>query len=172
MIERLGVLLGRSARADSLIAAVEAQLDAVRSQVAGRPRPTVLYLLNVNPPMAAGSGTYVDELIGLAGGANVFADLRQPWPQVSLEEIIRRQPDVIIRPSEDTLADPLAGMASRPGWRELDAVRGRRVHGVSAYFYNRPGAGVGEAARGLAARIHALELDSVDPAGAVPGGMR
>jgi iron complex transport system substrate-binding protein len=182
VIERLGVLLGRTERADSLIAAIDAQLDSVRSLVAGRPRPSVLYLLNVSPPMAAGPGTFVDELIDLAGGTNVFSDLRQLWPQVSLEEIVRRQPDVIVRPSENALTDPLAGIASQPGWRELAAVRERRVYGVSPYFYNRPGAGVGEAARGLAERIHAGDTaagagtsdrtgpDRVVPDRRVPGG--
>lgn len=155
MIRRLGVLLGRTAAADSLDAAIAAELESVRRLVAGRPERSVLYLLNADPPMAAGPGTYVDELIRLAGGRNVFADLRQLWPQVALEEIIARQPDVIIRPSERGLDDPVAGLAGRPGWRELDAVRAGRVHVVDPDFYNRPGPRVGAAARGLAVRIHA-----------------
>lgn len=165
MIERLGVLLGHSVRADSLIGAIDAQLDSVRRMIADRPPRTVLYLLNASPPMAAGPGSYVDELIGVAGGTNVFSDLRHPWPQVSLEEIVRRQPDVIIRPSDSSLDDPLAGIAGRPGWRELEAVRHGRVHAVSPYFYNRPGAGVGAAARGLAERIHAADAAAVGAAG-------
>jgi iron complex transport system substrate-binding protein len=155
MIGRLGMLLGREARADSLLAVIDAQLDSVRVLVAGRPRRSVLYLLNVDPPMAAGPGTFVHELVELAGGGNIFGDLRQHWPQVSLEEIVRRQPDVIIRPTEQAVAEPLAGLVDRAGWRELDAVRSGRVHGIDPYFYNRPGAGVGQAARGLADRIHA-----------------
>jgi iron complex transport system substrate-binding protein len=160
MARRLGVLLGREGAADSLVSSIDAGLDSVRSLVDGRPRPTVLYLLNADPPMAAGAGTFVDELIGVAGGTNVFGDLRQHWPQVSLEEIVRRQPDVIIRPTEQALADPLAGLAGRPGWRELQAVRAGRVHGVDPYFYNRPGAGVAEAALGLAVRLHRLPPES------------
>jgi iron complex transport system substrate-binding protein len=155
MIGRLGVLLGRGQRADSLIVAIDAQLDSVRALVAGRPRRSVLYLLNVDPPMAAGPGTFVHELIELAGGENVFSDVRQLWPQVSLEEIVRRQPHVVIRPTTQAVAEPLADLVDRAGWRDLDAVRSRRVHGIDPYFYNRPGAGVGQAARGLAERIHA-----------------
>jgi iron complex transport system substrate-binding protein len=157
MIRRMGVLTGHEQRADSLVAAIDAQLDSVRAFVAGRPVRSVLYLLNADPPMAAGSGTFVDELITLAGGRNIFDDMRQPWPQVSLEEIVRRQPHVIIRPTEQAVTEPLTGLAGRAGWRELDAVRNRRVHGIDPYVYNRPGAGVGTAARGLAERIHAPE---------------
>jgi iron complex transport system substrate-binding protein len=155
MIERLGVLLGATARADSLVRAIDDSLRAVRADVAGRPAQRVLYLLSADPPMIAGPGTFVDDLITIAGGGNVFSDVRQLWPQVSLEEILRRQPDVIIRPSDHSLDDPLAGLAHRAGWRELRAVRQGRVHAVDPDLYNRAGATVGTAARGLAERIHA-----------------
>jgi iron complex transport system substrate-binding protein len=155
MIERLGVLLGASARADSLVRDIDAQLDAVRASVRDRPRPRVLYLLSSDPAMVAGPGTFVDDLITIAGGTNVFADLEQLWPQVSLEEIVRRQPDVIIRPSDSALADALTGLRGRAGWRDVRAVQQGRVHVVDPDLYNRAGATVGAAARGLAERIHA-----------------
>ena len=158
MIERLGVLLGHGARADSLVRALDDSLAAVRTDVAHLPVQRVMYLLSADPPMIAGPGTFVDDLITIAGGANVFADVRQLWPQISLEEIVRRQPDVIIRPSDRPLADPLAGLAGRPGWRDLHAVQRARVHVVDPDRYNRPGATVGTAARGLAERIHAATV--------------
>ena len=153
-IERLGRLLGAEARADSLRASIEAQLDSVRARVAGLPQPSVLYLLSADPPMAAGPGTFVDEVIRLAGGTNIFSDVQHLWPQVSLEEIVRRQPHVIIRPTDGALDQPLAGLAGRPGWRELRAVQNGRVYAVDPYFYNRPGAAVGHVARDLARLIH------------------
>jgi iron complex transport system substrate-binding protein len=155
MIERLGTLLGVDARADSLIDAIDATLDTVRTSVEARPRQRVLYLLSVDPPMVAGPGTYVDDLITIAGGDNVFGDLRQLWPQVSLEEIVRRDPDVIIRPSGRPPDVEIDALRQRAGWRTLRAVHDRRVHVVDPDLYNRPGATVGSAARGLADRIHA-----------------
>jgi iron complex transport system substrate-binding protein len=154
MIGRLGVLLGAETRADSLISALDAQLDEVRASVADLPPRSVLYLLNIDPPMAAGPGTFVDDILTLAGGRNIFSDVRQLWPQVSLEEIVRRDPDVIIRPAGSALADPLSDLVRRPGWRDLSAVREGRVHAVDADLYNRAGMSVGAAAAGLAARIH------------------
>lgn len=155
MIKRLGTLLGVAARADSLIAAIDAELDTVRTSVEGRPRQRVLYLLSVDPPMIAGPGTYVDDLITIAGGDNVFGDLRQLWPQVSLEEIVRRDPDVIIRPSGRPARVEIDALRQRAGWQTLRAVHDGRVHVVDPDLYNRPGATVGSAARGLADRIHA-----------------
>jgi iron complex transport system substrate-binding protein len=154
MIGRLGVLLGADARADSLLASLDAELDAVRAAVAALPTRSVLYLLNAEPPMVAGPGTFIDDLITLAGGRNVFGDVGQLWPQVSLEEVVRRQPDLIIRPTGSEWDDPAAGLARRAGWRELNAVRSGAVHAVDPDLYNRAGLTVGEAARGLAQRIH------------------
>ncbi|HSJ24128.1 MAG TPA: ABC transporter substrate-binding protein, partial [Longimicrobiales bacterium] len=122
--------------------------------VAGRAEPGVLYLLSVEPPMAAGPGSFVDDLITLAGGHNIFADAAQAWPTVSLEEIVRRQPDIIIRPGMRALEDPLAGIAGRPGWRDLAAVRGGRIHGVDPDLFNRAGITVAQTARELARYFH------------------
>lgn len=159
MIRRIGVLLGMELRADSLVRSIDAELDAVRAAVAHLPRRSVLYLLSPDPPTAAGPGTFVDDVIRVAGGDNIFADLTTLWPQVSLEEIVRRQPYVIIRPSDRGVDAALSAIRGRPGWRDLDAVRHDRVHVVSANLYNRAGRTVGEAARGLAERIHGIEID-------------
>jgi iron complex transport system substrate-binding protein len=154
-IRNLGELLGIPARADSLENALRAGLDSVRADVAGRPRPTVLYLAALDPPAAAGPGTFIGELIDAAGGRNILDDAGSPWPQVAVEEIVRRRPDVVIL----SLGGPgAAGAAERlrtlPGWSELPAVRHGRVHTVDPDRFNRPGPGVVRAARALAALLH------------------
>jgi iron complex transport system substrate-binding protein len=161
VMERLGVLLDAGAGAAALVKELDAQLDSVRAFAAGRPKPRVLYLLNVDPPTVAGPGTFVDEVISVAGGENVFSDLRQLWPQISLEEVVRRQPDVIIRASERAMADPLAGLEGRAGWRELTAVRSGRVYGVDPDLFNRAGVTVGRAARLMAEHLHADTVQSL-----------
>jgi iron complex transport system substrate-binding protein len=154
MITRIGVLLGRATAADSLVASLDAQLDSVRSAVAGRPRPAVLYLIDEDPAMAAGARTFVGELVDVAGGRNVFADLPQFYPQVSVEEILRREPEIIIRPTTHPGTARLAALRAKAGWRDLRAVRAGRVHEIDVDLYNRPGITVGRAARGLAQIIH------------------
>lgn len=154
MIARLGLLLDRTAAADSLRAAVHAELEGVRARVTGRAEPRVLYAVSIDPPMAVSNATYLGELITLAGGRNIFGDLHTLWPQVSLEEIVRRQPEVIIRPVEHAGEDVLAALRRRPGWRDLPAVRAGRVHAVDVNLLNRPGVRIGEAAEVLARAIH------------------
>ena len=52
-------------------------------------------VVGVDPPMIAASGTFIDELITVAGGRNLFPELKL-WPQVNLEEVLQRDPDVVI----------------------------------------------------------------------------
>lgn len=151
---RLGVLLGVPSRADSLVHRLEAGLDTIRRAVAGRRRPTVLYLIWPRPPQTAGPGTFIDEVITAAGGRNAFADSPIRWPQVGLEEIVRRDPDVIVLPQGTSHATPFEMVDGAPGWRDLTAFREGRVVPVQSDMFNRPGPRVVEAARALADALH------------------
>lgn len=152
-VRRLGHLVGRDAAADSLARRMRAELDSVRASVRGRERPTVFYVVGTDPLMTAGPETFIAQLIGVAGGRTVFPDVRANWPQVSLEEVVRRDPDRLLLPLG---RDP--GEAPRllngPGWRELGAVRCGRVSLVDADLLHRPGPRIGQAARMLHAAIH------------------
>lgn len=155
-IEQLGVLLGLRARADSVLAAIEREHARVRAAVRGRARPRVLYLIGIDPITAVGPATFIHELIEIAGGENVFGDLGPRWPQVALEEVVWRDPEVIVIGSEEAARRGFAGRVSdRPGWRDVSAVRAGRVHTVDASLFNRPGPSAGTAAALLAQLLHA-----------------
>ena len=96
VIDDMGDALGIPGRADSLTGAIQEELDEVRRSVSALPRPSVFVLLWDDPPMTTGPGTFVHEAVEIAGGLNVFADAREPWPQVSLEELVVRDPDIIV----------------------------------------------------------------------------
>lgn len=150
----LGELLGLSRVADSLVAAIEGELSAVRATVEGRPRPSVFYVVWYDPPTTASTGTYIDELITIAGGRNLFADAPGLWPQVSMEEVVRRQPDIVLLSENADNPVDVKMLRAAVGWRELRAVREGRVQTVDANLYNRPGPRVTEAARRLAKILH------------------
>jgi iron complex transport system substrate-binding protein len=150
----LGRILGLQNAADSLIAAIDAGLEEVRRAVAGRERPTVFYVVWYEPATTSGSGTYIDELIEIAGGRNVFGDAPGQWPRVSLEEVVRRQPDIVLLSQTEDTQIHVERLRSAVGWRELAAVRDGHVVQVDANLYNRPGPRVTEAARRLAALLH------------------
>ncbi|CAA9367595.1 MAG: Vitamin B12 ABC transporter, B12-binding component BtuF [uncultured Gemmatimonadetes bacterium] len=153
-LERLGQLVGRDAAADSIARHVRAELDAVRSSVRGRQTPTVFYVVGIDPPMTAGPQTFISQLIGVAGGRTSVPDVQALWPQISLEEIVHRQPDIVLLPVGKDSAASLARLRSEPGWRELRAVQQGRIATVPADLMNRPGPRIGEAARRLRQALH------------------
>jgi iron complex transport system substrate-binding protein len=94
--ELLGEATGFVAAADSLVAATRAGLAGVAASVRGLERLRIAYVLGGNPPWVAGPGTYIDEVVSLAGGDNVFADLGALYSAVSPEELRRREIDVVL----------------------------------------------------------------------------
>lgn len=146
--DRVGRLLGTEAAAERLAAAVRDSLGAVAADRPPGPRPTVLFTIPGVPPRTAGPGTFVAQVVEIAGGRSAFPELGERWPEVSLEAIVARQPDILVIPVEPGEA-PLAGLARRTGWRELEAVREGRVVGVDADLFTRPGPRLPEAARAL-----------------------
>jgi iron complex transport system substrate-binding protein len=153
-IQRLGTLTGRTAAADSVARAVREGLDSVRASVAGLPRPSVLYVVGVDPPLTAGPRSFIAQLIEVAGGRTVFPDLAGYWPQVSLEEVVRRRPDVLLLPVGAAEQASLDRLRSAAGWRELLANDRTRVRTLPADIVNRPAPNIVETARLLRDAIH------------------
>ncbi|MGD8277059.1 MAG: ABC transporter substrate-binding protein, partial [Gemmatimonadota bacterium] len=162
-IHEIGTLLGLEARADSIVARLSQVLADVRAAVRGRDRPRVLYVIGLDPPVAAGPGTFVQEMIEAAGGDNVMEDSPVRWPQVSLEHVLAVSAQVLIMATERPRAELLAELRRRAGWRDLDAVRHGRVEVVDADLFNRPGPSLIGA---VAALAHLLHPDAFADSGA------
>lgn len=145
----LGEVVGRTGAARVVVDSVRGTLDRVRRATADRPRPTVFMLAWENPLMTIGAGSFLSELIEIAGGRNVFGDLPAPSPQVTFEEVLRRDPDVI-------LGGPgmLERLHEHPRWRLVPAVRDRRVLVMDTALVGRPGIRLGEAAVSIARLLH------------------
>lgn len=162
--ERLGHLLHREEEARALLHALDTRLGAVRARgdaaaaARGGHRPTVLYLVWHDPPQTAGPGTFLTELMEIAGGRNVMDDAPVPWPVVSMEEVLRRAPDaLVVAPRHDGQVFRPPWLDTAP-WQELEAVRADRILLVDPDLFNRPGPRVMEAAEVLEAFLAGLEL--------------
>lgn len=153
-IRNLGRLTAREHAADSAAAAIRRGLDEVRASVAGAARPTVFFMVWNDPPMTAGPKTFVSQVIEVAGGRNVFADQAALWPNVALEEIVRRQPGFVVVPVGEQGAVRLEALKTAVGWRELRALREGRGVSVPAQVVNQPGPHLAEAARAMRDAIH------------------
>jgi iron complex transport system substrate-binding protein len=154
-IERIATVLGDPAAGPALVARVQAELAAVQASVAQRARARVLLVVGHRPLIVAGAGTLQDELVAIAGGRNVAADAGTTWPQLSMEVVIARRPDVILDSAMGTEAGGEALFASL-----LQAGDGGpRIVPMASDMLLRAGPRVGQAARALARAIHA-DLDT------------
>jgi ABC-type Fe3+-hydroxamate transport system substrate-binding protein len=143
-VELLGEAIGDRPAADSLGRAIRVGLAEAAEKARALPRRRVAYVLGGTPPWVAGPGTYIDELVSLMGGDNVFGDLGLPYAAVSPEELRARRIDVVL----------VSGASG------LDAglVPGARIEQVESSL-EIPGPGVVESAHLLAERIHGRRLE-------------
>lgn len=145
----LGAILGDSARARIVTDSVYRSLERVRSATAGLRRPTVFWHVWDAPLITIGGGSFMNELVDIAGARNVYADIEGPSESISLEDVAKRNPDFI-------LAGPIGAsqIGNDPRWKIVRAAREGRVLVVDTLLVARPSARLGEAAVSLAHLLH------------------
>lgn len=144
IIDAMGRVTGRSAAADTLATRLRAELYAVAAAVDTLPPVRTAYLMGGTPPWTASGGTYIHELVELAGGVNVFADLERLYAPVSPEVVASQQVDVFL--------------VSRDADIDARMVGERPVRALSPGV-QLPGPELGAAAREVARALHpGLEL--------------
>ena len=145
----LGAVLGDTLSARAVVDSVTRTLDEVRAATRGRPKPTAFWKAWDSPVIAIGGGSFLTELVDIAGGRNIYGDDPRPSLDVTIEDVVRRDPDVVLAGPESA-----ARMRAAPAWRALRAVRGGRVLVVDTMLVGRPGVRLGEAAVSLAKLLH------------------
>jgi len=166
-IEVIATDLDREDAGRRLVFDIRHDVAAVRARLAGVQKRRVLMVVGRRPLIAVGGGTYQSELIEMAGGANIVGDSSEAWPQVSLEYVIARAPEVIIdsgmgpRDRAGDIADYWGAFPTIP------AVRDHRVVGSGRYDLLRAGPRAGEALEAMARFIHPEVFAGV-PAGLLP----
>ena len=139
---------GDSAAGALLVDSVQRSLKQARERPRAAVPPRVFWFIWDPPLYTIGRGSYLNELVELAGATNIFADMDAPSPQVTLEEIVRRDPDYILTGPQNA-----AKLRASDAWRAVTAVRQGRVLVVDTTLVGRPGVRLGEAARHLRALI-------------------
>ena len=156
LLATLGRALGAEANARVVSDSVQSTLDRVRSLTASLPQPRVVWPAWESPLLVIGGGSYIDELLTIAGAKNVFHDMEAPSPPVSIEEIAKRDPDLVI-----TGASRGAKLSANPSWQAIRAVRETRFIVQNPSVTGRPSAVLGMAAVQLARALHPELRDSL-----------
>lgn len=160
-IHQLGRWLGREGRADEIVARLTAGLDAESSRAQdalGGEATTALMVFDREPAVAAGPGTYADELLSLMGLENVLSRGARDYPVLDVEQILALNPDVII--DVDVAGDSEQVLSYWGRFSSLKAVSNRRVVVVTDPVVTRPGVRMDQGLRAL--RLH-LEGTAREP---------
>lgn len=152
-IALIGKLSGFVSGAGNVIAEMKETIARVQDSVQGREPPAVFWVLSEDPLMTAGGETFISEVITLAGGTNIFAELREQWPLVSPEQLLVRRPDWVLSGSGMGAAENHPGVRN-PILQNLPAVREGRVAFVDGDILYRFGPRLARAVALVAEIIH------------------
>jgi iron complex transport system substrate-binding protein len=161
----VGQATGATAQAAKLESTVRGQLEAVRVRAASLKKTRMMFVVGRTPNrldglIVVGQTSYLNEVIALAGGENVFRDAVAPYPGVSLEEVLARNPDVIVDMGDMADTGGVSEEHSREVtslWERLGsvaAVKQHRVYAVASDVYVIPGPRVVAAAKAFLEMLH------------------
>jgi iron complex transport system substrate-binding protein len=122
----IGNAIGRDTEARATVARLTQRIAAVQARVSGKPVVSVFLPVSYDPVITIGRGSFITEMIALAGGRSITADINQEWPQIGMETVIERAPEALLMLRGGDVA--LATLKQRPGWSTLPAVRAGRVY--------------------------------------------
>jgi len=150
-------LTGHEDQTEAMITDLEARVKTVQEKIAPVSYlPTVFYELDATDPAApwtTGAGTFIDYIITMAGGTNAAAALEGDYAQISAEELIAVNPDIIL------LSDALYGVttesvAERPGWDVISAVINDAIYPIDPNMMSVPGPRLVDALEETAKMLH------------------
>lgn len=151
-IHLLGKLLGKQDKAQEITKDMKNKAQKVQDDVKDADKPTAYFVMFYGQDnYTSGPGSFVNELIEMAGGETITKDAPVPWPNYSLEKLVEKDPDILLVSSD--LGD-LEGVKSAEGYKELTAVKEDRVYMIDANTVTRPGPRLADGLESIAKILH------------------
>lgn len=142
-LRQIGRLSGHDEAALQTETTLRSRVNAVRKAVENIPesaRPLVLWGQLKAPMYTAGKGSFIDDIIRIAGGINIAADLGRGWPQIGLEILVTKNPQAIITSDgRDKIKKDLTQLRTKSGWKTVDAIANGQVYSLDRNLLSRPG---------------------------------
>jgi len=160
-IRDLGAATGHRAEADKLVSSLQTRLDAVRERIKGRAQLRTMLIFERQPGTlrsvyASGGVGFLNEMLTIAGGKNVFADVSKESLQPSVETMLTRAPEVILEVRVTRIAEKAPALEP-DAWSALSsvpAVRNKRVHLLTGDYLVVPGPRLAAATEAYARALH------------------
>jgi iron complex transport system substrate-binding protein len=153
-IKDIGDLCGVPEKARQMVDELNKRLDLIESLVATSTKPIVFLQINVSPIMTVNKDTFQNDLITLAGGINMCADEPITYPRISIEEVIRKKPDIIIITSMEKGGEFETARADWMKWPSIPAVYNKRVYLTNPDLVDRPSQRIIDGLEMMARLIH------------------
>jgi iron complex transport system substrate-binding protein len=164
-VQAIGNRCGVSERAAKLVLEMRARLEAIRRRTAKAPRRSLVFIVGRTPGsldglVAVGKGSYLNELIEIAGGVNALAGTPLAYPKISLEALLGVNPDALVdmgdmadtvNVTEEHKREVVALWGRYPA---LKAVASKRVYAVASDVFVVPGPRIVEAASAFERMLH------------------
>ena len=162
-IQTLGRMLGASAAADDVVGQMRRRIDDIKIRTTSLSRPRVLYALNSEPLITVGPGSFIHEAIELAGGSNVAARARTAYPRLSMEAVLKEDPELILFPAGRAEGITRGEELRWQRWSTLSAVKLKRLYLIPNDLLNRPGPRIVQGLEALARIFHPEAFDREGP---------
>ena len=153
--QKIADVVGSPEKGAELVASLRARLDVLHAKLEERPFQHVLFVVQEDPLITIGQNTFVADALRWAGGESAIQG-KQDWPQISLEEIVRLEPDYIVLTPEHTETDnskEVTELRERAVWRDLRAVKLGRIALADEEFI-RPSPGLIGSIESMARQLH------------------
>ena len=119
-LRQLGKLLGKSDRGVKMADAFSFELENIKTQYQSKKKIAVFYYMWPRPLMTIGSTAWANQLLNICGARNIFHNAPTPYPEVNMEQVIRRKPQKIIAAMHTSLTDADTFWRSQAGTMPID----------------------------------------------------
>jgi iron complex transport system substrate-binding protein len=160
-IHTIGLTLRTEEKASALIKKIKADLEDIKVRIQNRPHKKIFLTLGHTPGdltglMTTGPGTFLHELVAVAGGKNIFSDASGLYPQISKESLVKRQPEVILEAIPGGIPEEKLALLKKD-WSQLPmlpAVKSGNIHFLTEDFLLIPGVRIARTVRRFAEIFH------------------
>ncbi len=153
-MQTLGRMFQRVPEANAVVRTMRAKVQAIVEKTRSAPKPRVLYVLYERPFISVARGSFVHQILELAGADNIAKDAGTAWPRLSMEVVMQQDPEIILLPARGDNESAESGIEQWAQWSTLTAVKNNRLHFVPRTVVNRPGPRLVQGLAALAALIH------------------
>jgi iron complex transport system substrate-binding protein len=168
MFRDVGRAVGEAAAGANLAVALDQRVARVQRAVTGRQVRRVLMVIWLQPMVTVGRGTFLNDLLERAGARSIADENSQPWPKLSVEEIVRSDPEFIVVTRSPGFSPGRDELLKLPGWKELTAVKQDRIISLPDTV-QRPGPRIADMLEMLARAIHPQAFNVPSTAGDTRG---